>query len=236
MELVTRSMRQKIITGKDVNLAALLIPSFDFSKDDDKKLTSSLNIVQFMRAFGRYKRVMCETYVDRMQELDRYEALIHDIHHLHGEKFYDYHKLFSMKSSNALQVHRIKLDWSKRDTEIYHQICAYTSSPKCSKCGEFSHSTQFCPSLPKLQQLPVANASPQYPVNNRQNADMYGRSRVFHQNMEVCNNFNAKGCSRHQCSRLHVCAKCRQDDHNLQSCPMQSSVQSQNGAHKKRST
>ena len=112
MELVTPSLRQKILQGKDVNLAALLIPSYDVDRDQGMKLASSLTIVQFMRAFGRFKRIMCEAYPSRRDELDGYEALIHDIHHLHGDQFYEYHKIFSMRSATALQVHHMKLDWS----------------------------------------------------------------------------------------------------------------------------
>lgn len=222
MELVSTSMRQRILEGKDINLAALLIPSFDFDKDDDKNLSAKLNIIQFMRAFGRFKRIMCGAYKDRRDELDRYEAIIQDIHHLHGDIFYEYHKMFSLKSATALQVHKMKLDWSKRDSEIYHVIVAKSSGKDRASYSACGFDTDFAPAKSvKSPQHDTVGQSASSAIATDPDMDRHGRMRFFHQNREICNNFNGKtGCNRAPCPRLHVCLKCRKGDHSVLACPM----------------
>ena len=51
---------------------------------------------------------MCQAYPDRREELDKYEAIIVGIYNVYGDKFYEYHKLFSLKSANALMLHKLK--------------------------------------------------------------------------------------------------------------------------------
>ena len=201
-----------------MNLAALLVPSYDVDRDQGMKLASSLTIVQFMRAFGRFKRVICQAYPSRRDELDGYEALIHDIHHLHGEKFYEYHKIFSMRSAMALQVHKMKLDWSQRDSEIYTMISAHLSA-SCSKCGEFSHQPQFCPSLPQSRASNSPNRHSAPRSQGYDNVDVYGRQRVYKGGAEICNNFNGeRGCKTPRCSRQHRCFTCNRENHGASSC------------------
>ena len=77
IDVVTESVKRNIIAWKYVNLACLLIPDFEapkasnetmnvleFLKRDrkDYRLDRALNITQFYKAFGIYKRVMCEAY------------------------------------------------------------------------------------------------------------------------------------------------------------------------------
>ena len=91
---MTDSVKRNIITGKYVNLACLLIPDFEAPKasTDDmngfeffrrdmkiRRLDRVLNITQFYKAFGIYKRIMCEAYPLRRNELDLYEADIGNI-------------------------------------------------------------------------------------------------------------------------------------------------------------
>jgi hypothetical protein len=60
LDLISTPLRRQILEGKDVNLAALLIPYFECADWDDQRLKRSLTIQEFITAFGRYKRVMCE--------------------------------------------------------------------------------------------------------------------------------------------------------------------------------
>ena len=99
MDLVSESLRKRIIEGKDINLASLLIPYFeiDLATSDkkekfDMRLKRSLSITEFITAFGRYKRIMCQAFPRRREELDRYEANIVEISNVYGEKFYEEHK------------------------------------------------------------------------------------------------------------------------------------------------
>ena len=64
---------------------------------------------EFLKAFGKYKRVMTSVYPDRRAELDAYEDDIIDIYNFLGSKFYDYHKLFSSKA--AVLLERKGLKW-----------------------------------------------------------------------------------------------------------------------------
>ena len=80
-------MRKNIIEGKDVNLAALLIPYYSgpMNNDDrlsvdnchnrkpDPRLNRNLSLNEFMKAFGIYKNVMCQAYPSRREELDMYK-------------------------------------------------------------------------------------------------------------------------------------------------------------------
>ena len=86
IDVVTDSVKCNIFTGKYVNLACLLIPDFvapsapnekdmnglEFLRRDrkDHHLDRALTITQFYKAFGIYKRVMCEAYPLRRLELD----------------------------------------------------------------------------------------------------------------------------------------------------------------------
>lgn len=219
MDLVTTSMRQRIIQGKDVNFAALLIPSFDFAKDDEKKLTNSLNIIQFLRAFGKYKRIMCGVYPNRRDELDGYEAIIQNIHQLHGDRFYEYHKLFSMKSATALESHKIKLDWSKKDSELYCMISANATAKTCANCGEFNHDTVFCPAHPRSRDTGRDTGRD----TDAGFKDKTGR-QARDPGLIVCRHFNGKGgCFKEVCHYKHTCTTCSRRDHGASSCPTQPS-------------
>ena len=105
IDVVSESMRKNITSGKYVNLAALLIPDNDSLKSAennaaldflrhhqrDHRLDRPLSITQFYKAFGIYKRIMCEAFPQRRDELDLYEADIGNIYEHYGEVFYQYH-------------------------------------------------------------------------------------------------------------------------------------------------
>ena len=84
IDVVTDSVKKNILAGKYVNLACVLIPDYetpsvapenlsglDFLKRDrrDHRLDRSLSISQFFKAFGVYKRIMCEAFPLRRKNL-----------------------------------------------------------------------------------------------------------------------------------------------------------------------
>ena len=106
VDVVSESPRRKIIEDRYINLASLLIPEFEalnvttneisgveFLRQGhkDHRLDRVLTITQFFKAFGIYKRIMCEVYPQRRLELDLYEADIGNIFEHYGEIFYQYH-------------------------------------------------------------------------------------------------------------------------------------------------
>ena len=107
IDFVTETVRDKILTGKNVNLATLLIPEYtdQLEKDTyrDARLNRSLSIEEFIVAFKKYKRIHCTRHAWRKAELDAYEASIIEIFPVYGKKFYEYHKIFSQKSVMALE-------------------------------------------------------------------------------------------------------------------------------------
>ena len=88
VERIHPSIRKQITEGKDVNLAALLIPyytgphanpSTTSKEKPDPRLNNTLTLAQFIQAFGIYKSIMCESYPLRRLELDLYERDIVDM-------------------------------------------------------------------------------------------------------------------------------------------------------------
>ena len=87
VELVSPMIQRKIIKGKDINLAVLLIPHYEgamtieersdmyscSTKKPDHRLNKILDLSSFMKVFGIYKSVMTEVYPQRHKELDLYE-------------------------------------------------------------------------------------------------------------------------------------------------------------------
>ena len=77
VDVVSETLRRKIIEGKYINLACLLIPEFEVpnvtTNDShgieflrqgrrDHRLDRVLTITQFYKAFGIYNRTMCEVF------------------------------------------------------------------------------------------------------------------------------------------------------------------------------
>uniref|UniRef100_A0A8W8L8Q0 C3H1-type domain-containing protein n=1 Tax=Magallana gigas TaxID=29159 RepID=A0A8W8L8Q0_MAGGI len=196
IDLISPSLRKNIVEGKDVNLASLLIPYFEVrpsekeKEKDDYRLKRNLTISEFLTSFGKYKRVMSHAFPNRREELDMYEANIIDIFNVYGDRFYEYHKLFSLKSASALAIHKIKVDWSARDRDLIQLIASRARS--CSICSEVSHDTKFCPSFQKSEVTPFNNT------------DRHGRKRTSFNGQEICNNFNSsRRCNRSNCPYQH---------------------------------
>ena len=76
IQTVHSTLRKLIAKGKDINLAALLIPyytgyhadSAEIIKDKDRpdlRLQNSITLSQFIQAFGICKDILCEVYPSR---------------------------------------------------------------------------------------------------------------------------------------------------------------------------
>ena len=240
VDIISPSIQKQIIEGKDVNLASLLIPNyecpqtntilangieFNVSGRPDPRLNRKLSLQEFIKAFGKYKRVMITAFPDRRSELDAYQDDIIDICNFYGDKFYDYHKLFSAKAATLLREKHIKVDWGKRDRDILNLVTAGSSVNICKICNMADHSTAFCPMQPSM-----INKS-HFDQNIRQfetsinsaplKTDKLGRLRVYSNGEEICNHYNSeKGCSRIRCPFKHVCSQCKSTRHSLTSCSM----------------
>ena len=228
IDVVTDNMRRNITSGKYVNLAALLIPDMDATKvsenmgaleflkrqQKDHRLDRPLSITQFYRAFGIFKRIMCEAYPQRRVELDLYEADIGDIFDHYGEIFYQYHVQFTKKAA-AYMEKGIKVDWSKRHKDLFQLLVGGSKTRLCDHCFQADHQSPFCPSqsnvVPSHKQRP--NSGPNT-VNDKK-----GRPRISFKGKEICNNFNTEfGCRRTVCSFDHICIKCKKTGHSQVTC------------------
>ncbi|CAG2198720.1 unnamed protein product [Mytilus edulis] len=226
VDIVSTGLQKQIIQGKDINLASLLIPSFESPQSHtiladgmeinvgnkpDPRLNRQLTIQEFIKAFGKFKRVMTSAFPGRRFELDAYEEDIIEISNFYGNKFYDYHKLFSAKASTLLQEKQIKVDWSKRDRDLMILIGAGVEINICKLCHMVDHDTKFCP-----LQLAEKSVSTPHLTKNSGNSDIRGRKRFYHNGKEICNNFNSlSGCNKDgRCLFLHMCSNCRNYDHS----------------------
>ncbi|VDI54261.1 Hypothetical predicted protein [Mytilus galloprovincialis] len=230
VDIISPSIQKQIIDGKDVNLASLLIPNYEtpqihsvaanglelnISGKPDPRLNRKLTIQEFIKAFGKFKRVMSSVYPDRRAELDAYEDEIIDISNFYGDRFYDYHKLFSAKSAALLRERRIKVDWSKRDRDLLSLIVAGGNVNVCKICNLVDHTTAFCP----MQTSMTYQDYPDKVSRQVDTTDKLGRKKIYHSGREVCNNFNtSRGCTRSFCHFSHICSRCKVAGHTLLSC------------------
>ena len=213
VETISPQLRQQITSGKDVNLASLLIPYYipsdenDAYKKPDKRLLRSLTIGEFIQAFGIYKNIMGQAYPQRRQELDLYERDIIDMATRYpGKGFYEYHRQFSLMAASHLKYNNILVDWSVRNNTLFCNLFANTRAQTCASCNSTLHLSGFCP----------LNGA----VGEKRNGDMdsYGRKRQFHEGKEICNNFNGvRGCQLPRCRNAHLCIECK-GDHSKQKC------------------
>ena len=250
-QFVSVSLKKDILAGKDINMASLLIPnfkeatpremtigedSFNIKPASDRRLTRSLTLDEFSTAFIRYQDILCEVYPDRRRELSQYlSAIINMANQYGGVGFYEYHKQFSFKASQYLVQQGIKIDWGIRDNDLFMSIFTGQKVLSCDICGNFSHSTNFCPDITNnVATQSGAGAKPQYGDNffkrNTENSglkagqDRRGRPIVTLKNgKQSCNNFNtAEGCAfTERCHFVHVCSIC-QKAHSAVRCPLES--------------
>ena len=232
VDIISPSMKRDIIMGKDVNLAALLIPGFKndsgltrhlvqgseviaLKTQPDTRLNRALTLSEFIMAFAIYKNVMCEVYPHRRAELDAYERDVVEMSHRFGASFYEYHRAFSARAATLLTNSNIKLDWSQRDTKLFTTIFAGQKANSCASCGSLAHISEFC-----TQATSNHRQSKQNQKLSSGNTDVRGRPRIKHMGKEICNNFNSEsGCKRGgSCMNSHICAECKQDSHGLSRC------------------
>ena len=239
IDVVSENLKKQIREGKYVNLACLLIPDFDapnFTTNElsglelvrqsrrDHRLDRVLSISQFFKAFGIYKRIMCEAFPQRRSELDLYEADIGTIFDHYGSLFYQYHVQFSRKAAAYLEK-GIKVDWSKRDTNMFQLIVGGAKSKLCDHCSQTDHQSAFCPS--QINVPGVSNKRSELLKGSSKtdsSVDRHGRPKVMFQGREICNNFNSRACSNKACSLLHVCKKCKSFTHGESKCESQKSA------------
>ncbi|XP_033730724.1 uncharacterized protein LOC117320169 [Pecten maximus] len=221
IETISPNIRKQIIDGKDVNLTTLLIPyingpSPSSSDKPDPRYTRSLNIGEFIQAFGIYKNILCSVHSSRRVEMDLYERDIIDMAtRYNGKGFYEYHCQFSKRAAAHLRYQNILVDWSIRNNTLFCNIFANLKPISCQRCNSTAHTTHFCPNIltpaPKIQQN-------NYKLDSQ--TDVHGRYRVYYLGKEICNNFNGeRGCQNARCQHLHICVTCKKEHAKLQ-CPM----------------
>ena len=248
IEIVSPALRNDIIQGRDVNLASLLIQGFTSdgelgqrtaaAGDDvvplkplrDHRLTRQLTITEFVKAFTIYRNIMCEVYPHRRSELDSYLRLIVDMAtDFGGNVFYEYHRMFSARAASYLIDYGIKIDWSRRDNDMYCKLFAGRRANSCDLCGSMGHPTGFCPHAATENQRNFRKQEKKSPQGNQNHVtmsksagkgDTYGRPRVMYGNVEICNNFNsARGCQRgRECRLAHLCLTCKGAEHSMSEC------------------
>lgn len=236
VDVVSESVKRKIWDFKYVDLATLLVPNYESQRpmltindsdggktlnlniqDDNNHIKDYLTISEFVLAFGRYKRIMLQKYPARKEELDSYERGIIEIHSFLGNKYYDYHKLFTSRASAAMLNEGTKVDWSKPD-RLLLQLVSMGKVP-CAICGTINqacrHSKNNKSDTKQFQRSGVGQ--------KQVGVDRRGRKIVYHEGKAICNNYNEEGgCRLPGCNNLHVCAVagCRKADHGVPKCPI----------------
>ena len=214
-DFVSESLKEKIVSGKYVNMVLLLIPEYEQMKENkdryrDARLNRSLSIEEFIVAFGKYKRIHCISHPWRKAELDAYESYVIDISRVYGRKFYEYHKIFSQKCAMALEQ-GIKVNWAEKDKDLLLMILGGTQCITCNICKEVSHTTPYCPQ----------NVS-QFGVNKYQNPNTYfttaDNNKAMQRKPALCHYFNGPGCVRSNCMYVHACKRCNSISHGQRQC------------------
>jgi len=225
VETISPQLKKNILSGMDINLSTLLIPYYngsgftteltegDSKTKPDLRTAKTLNIGEFIQAFGIYKNIMCSAYPLRRQELDLYERDIIDMASRYpGHGFYEYHKRFSAEAAAHLRYNNTAIDWSIRNNTLFCNIFANVRPNSCALCGSTFHTTGFCNKN--------IHVRPRNTGNRMEEIDTYGRDRVNFQGREICNNFNgSKGCVAFRCRNLHICLVCK-GEHAKLKCPL----------------
>lgn len=211
IDVVSQSLRKSIVEGKDVNLSTLLIPGYDNESPDgrtDRRLCDPLTLAEFIMAYGKYKRIMCDHFPRRQKELDLYEGNLIRISNLYGQQaFNDYHKMFSAKSAETIRMANTKLDWSFLDQELYAVVTAGRKAKTCDLCGSVTHGTNQCPK------------------------SRYQRREEGSGQKEPCRNFNGQGCTWKSCRYSHRCSQCKSGKHGATECPLLADSRQKTGKH-----
>ena len=228
INLVTPHQRLEIISGKDFNLAKLLLPDGDdfrpqeillsageavsVQQKKDARLSKLLSLSDFLKAFNIYYRVMIEAYPHRASELDMYRSNLCDLEKSYGSSFYKYHVLFSKKASAALLNEGIIVDWSSIDYDIYLSVFSGRRANSCDMCAGVDHSTEYCTlrnGSGPVNSLKGANTSSKYP-----------KRVTLDDGIQVCDRHNNNICNKpaDRCTYHHVCLYCLSKDHIKSEC------------------
>ena len=186
---------------------------------------------------------MVTKWPHRQHELAAYETDIARIHAFYGDRFYDYHLAFADKAAQAVKL-GIPIDWSKRDSDLFQLILRGTRARQCQYCSSTLHETDFCDQTYRSATTPgrqfagkpAGRSHITAPGTSQLGNDRYGRKISYHQGMEVCNNFNATGCTRRSCMRYHGCSHCMNPNHGRQKCPTLIKTTNIDNAHKEPAT
>ena len=235
LDPISPSLRSDILAGKNINLATLLIPGFKPQDEvterslvmgedivplkplTDQRLHRPLTITEFVKAFTIFKKVMCEVYPERHDELDSYLHEIVDMATRYpGLIFYEYHRQFSARAASWLE-RGVKVNWAVRDTKLFCSLFSGHKANACSVCGNVAHPTDFCPLISKRPATRPSGAPARANAPGGSH-DQGGRPRLFHQGFEICNNFNQGSCTIPACKRAHVCLTCK-GSHSQDLCP-----------------
>ncbi|CAC5387889.1 unnamed protein product [Mytilus coruscus] len=124
-------------------------------------------------------------------------------------------QIIDAKASTLLREHHVKVDWSKRDRDLFTLVPAGIQITVCKLCHMCDHTTEFCP----LQLRNKVNHQEVNSLRNDDRGDKYGRPKYFQDGKEICNNFNSiRGCTKRTCTFSHVCTKCRSPGHSQALC------------------
>ena len=228
VDIVSPNLRLQILTGQDINLAALLLPDINSDQPDltfhniwpvtaDARLQCSLSISEFVTAFSIYKRIMCGAYPQRSQELDWYLCDIVDIASKFGDQAaYEYHKLFSARAAALLTERKIKVDWSYRDQAIFSLVVSGRPAFRCDLCKSVSHRAKFC-SLNAGHAAKFSLAAPLTGRSTHADTNSHGTQIPWYSTIP-CQNFNLRTCFRRHCRFRHIYASCHQPGHPVTLC------------------
>ena len=218
VDMVPEATRKDIQTGKDINLATLLLPARERASHmaapreikigdetlllkpiKDNRLSRPLTIQEFIKAFNIFKNVVCEQFPNRRQELDKYMSSMIDIATKYpGFSFYEYHLDFSARAAFYLQHHQIMIDWSLIDERLLTHIVAGRKANACSLCHSLDHEATFCH---------LAAEKSSQPQDFQQ------------QGYTPCFKFNSpSGCPHRTCRYAHICSTCRSFSHSKPDC------------------
>ena len=140
IDLVSPQLRQDTLAGKDVNLAALLIPGYKgpgeyeqrslmvgeevipLKPPNDPHANKALTTSEVIKAFTIYKDVMYDGFPEREKELSAYLSDIVDMAtRFTGLTSYECHREFNAKST-TWHARGVELNWSKRDTLLFTSL------------------------------------------------------------------------------------------------------------------
>ena len=229
VEVVSPNLRNQILSGKDINLALLLMPNNDslteFRRTDfngieysmrpgDPRLAKNLSLGEFISAFAKYRNIICEVMPHRREELDFYERdIVEMAQRFGGTRFYEYHKAFAAKAAALLHQRGIKVDWAVRDNGLYCTVFAGMRANVCSLCSSVNHTSEFCSLVVnpywKRATQQMNGGIPRFPSPNANMPQQSKRyNQTFFQGIPLCINYNERSCVRSACRYLHLCSDC----------------------------